>query len=462
MQPIDTTISKFAKALSLTSWGKKLTFVTWQEKDLTILPQISVVADGACRSARELTSATIPAAIKCIGVAAFSCPKLKNVTFKPRTDRDELYIKERAFDATPELTSLVLPLGAITLESNVFGPELKQLRFLGAPPNVAPDTFASATGLKRVEVAPQYLSAYRKLFAAVSDNIKVERYVTPEERREAERKLRQEREQKAKEEAQARKRPLTLRLTIPLRQRCRIRLGQTNVAITPNIISESNLVANIEILPDGEKTPIKVADFKITKHTDWNDMRERPQDFRFDGVPAEKLWSMTPEAPTLAKEIFQAFLTGDADTAERTIRLLAAGRDNYIDRRAKAEVYPVLLIDDIAENLILEYRMLFDPENFDPKKLRFFSMREYQIDDDDEYCRAMSRWGNVHVENLQKIRAARVRGMEAYDLEDEKADDVILWYDFIGYGNDFGTLTNVYLEETGRDPVFYDCTNPPI
>lgn len=480
---IDTSLS-FRKGLSVTpNADSRFTCMPQKARQYHIGSGFTVICDRACRFAQNLTKVTIPATIKCIGKSAFSCPNLTEIIFEERSADDELYIKEKAFEFTKYVTSLVLPLGKIKFEGKVFDYGLRELRLQGPPQDFSKETFKSASSLKTIFVDRKYLQQYRDIIGKWYKNIQVEPYLSPEDI-----VAEKEREEKEREE---RKEYATLRLHLPIKQDCEIRLGKSHLSKTPTVVSQSYLSADIEVIFDESKSSIKIPNFQTSKHLYWNRyLHIVSKHIRSKNKGKETKWKMADEAPRIARESFMDMIEGRGDSATDTLQKIAAGRDDYSNRYKDPDIEPFWFEGENAETITLEYRLRLSPEEFDPENLFFFSMKGSDIEPTDYLCHGLSRWyqqeqydraeierykrdkrelkqmeerhraDNSLLDNLMEDMGLKAKtnysNWNHLALSDGSADDYILWLDFIGYDNQFGTMQNIIWDKAMENRKRYD------
>lgn len=508
MEPLDTKISKFQRFLCLNESGKKLIYIESSEITVKISENLTTICDGACRVARELTSVTIPPTIKCIGISAFSCPKLKEIIFTPRTDNDELYVKEHAFDNTPKLVNIKFPLGKIQFEGNVFGPAVNRITFLGPPPVFAPDTFNLATLLRVVVVNREYIDEYTRIFSEISPKIRVEHILTKEEKQQQ----RKEYIMREKERSEKRKLDATVRVFLPADQACEIRWTKKANSSVPSVVSQSYPIAEIEIECDGRPESKQSHSLKITKLRDWDEVGDKAGDIFAVKKGGYYDWKMYPGAPQIAHDSLKNLTSGGAFAGITILRDMMAARDNYEDRYKSVEYEVAYLKDLTGKGLLLEYRIIIDPEKFDIKQLQFFSFKgEWANDIENKLCGLLSRCSKPRFQNKKALaqykseyarakkqaikerderisrredeKRRRQEGMDWFDrkvdnlfnkekdhpedllldinvcspyLEDTDVDDNIIWYDFIRVADQIGVLMKVYRVEYDDVKILLD------
>lgn len=450
-----------------------------------------VICDRCFRETTKCEVFSMNNAVKCIGEYAFSSPALRLICFSQTNGGSWLWVKDHAFDETPMLTSLELPECQIHLGAHVFGPALEKLRFFSPVlPECEPDTFASATGLRKIIVPRESLDAYTALLSRLCPGAKVEPYLNDDEKKALKKarkeKLNQERIEKEKEK-DARVQDATVRVFLPAGQRTEIRwIEKSSLSSVPTIVSQSHPQAIIEV-QFGKKPDSKCAyKVDITNLKDWDKLRKKIDNFYYNGkkvVYAD--WHMHPKAPKIAHIILSDLLDGNADDSRYTLNYFRSGRDNTKAASILSKDYcEFATLDDLeGQGLMLEYLIKLDPEGFNVGKFTFFSFKGKNVSDHHELCADLSRQDKVRTRNKaslaeyhreleerrelnDKTRRIRQEGMWLFervidnwvspsadegildridDVEEHSdADDNIVWFDFINYADQFGTLMKVY------------------
>lgn len=490
MKPLDTHISGWAVFMTFETWRGRYLLAPAGERRITIASDsnCNVICDRCLRNNSKCEEFFISHAVNCIGEYAFASPTLKQLEFLPDNNGNWLWVKDHGFDGTPSLTTLTLPACNIHLGAHAFGHDLKTIRFLGlTPPECESDTFASARNLTKITVDRASLEAYTAVFSKLCPNVRVEPYISPEEKKAINKKLKEERLEKERKEKEERIVDATVRVFLPAGQRTEIRwIEKSSVSSVPTIVSQSHPQAIIEV-QFGKKPDSKCAyKVDITNLKDWDKLRKKIDNFYYNGkkvVYAD--WHMHPKAPKIAHKILSELLDGNADDSRYTLNYFRSGRDNTKAASILSRDYcEFATLDDLeGQGLMLEYLIKLDPEGFNVGKFTFFSFKGKNVSDHHELCADLSRQEKVRTRNKaslaeyhreleerrelnDKTRRIRQEGMWLFervidnwvspsadegildridDVEEHSdADDNIVWFDFINYADQFGALMKVY------------------
>lgn len=470
------------------SKGNKYLLAPTGKRTITIPAdsRCNVISDRCLRNNSNCEEFLISRPVNCIGEYAFASPKLLKIEFLSNNQGNWLWVKAHGFDETPSLTSLTLPACDIHLGAHAFGPDLKSIRFLGlTPPECDPDAFASARNLTKITVDRASLEAYKAAISKLCPNAKVEPYMTPEEKKAINKKLKEEFLEKERKKKEARLVDATIRVFLPVDQRTEIRwIKKSSISSVPTIVSQSHPQAIIEV--EFAKKPDSKCAYKvdISNLKDWDKLYKKISNYNFYNKKNYAEWYMHPKAPKVAHKLLNNLLNSEADHSTYTFNYFMTGRDKLKDAagylRGKYEFAVLGELD--GQGLLLEYLVKIDPEGFNVGKLAFFSFKgkeAYSI----KLCANLSRKEQVRTRNRANLaeyhkeleeqrkindeeRARRQQGMSFFgrvidnwigpsadqgildsipDIEEQSdSDDNIVWFDFINYADQFGVLMKVY------------------
>lgn len=487
MQPLDTHVGGWARFMLFESWGNKYLLAPSGERRITIAAdsRCNVICDRCLRNNSKCEEFFISRPVNCIGEYAFASPTLLKIEFLSNNQGNWLWVKAHGFDETPSLTSLTLPACDIHLSAHAFGPDLKSIRFLGlTPPECDPDAFASARSLTKITVDREAVDAYTAVFSKLRPGAQIVPYVSPEEKKALNKKLREERLEKQRKEKEARIVDATIRVFLPADQRTEIRWTEkSSTSSVPTVVSQSHPQAIIEV--EFAKKPDSKCAYKvdITNLKDWDKLRKKVKNY-YDTNPKQTYaeWHIHPTAPKIAHEILNNLVNGniyDVTSGVRTVHNFMSDREDPEDGffRSRYEVATLENLD--AQGLLLEYQIKLDSVDFNVGKLSFFSFKGKSVPDDDELCANLSRQmvsNNAQMAEYRREqqeqreindeqRNRRQRGMSFFDrviddwvnpsadkgildrvdsIAESKSDDNIVWFDLINYDTQFGALLKVY------------------
>lgn len=487
MQALDTHVGRFARFMLIESWGGRYLLAPAGERRVTIASDSScnVICDRCLRNNSKCEEFFISRPINCIGEYAFASPTLLQIEFLSDNQGKWLWAKAHAFDETPSLTSLTLPACDIHLGAHAFGPDLKSIRFLGlTPPECEADTFASARSLSKITVDREALDAYTAVFSKLCPNAKVVPYMSPEEKKALNKKLKEERLERERKEKESRKVDATVRVFLPADQRTEIRWTEkSSLSSVPTIVSQSHPQAIIEV--EFAKNPDSKRAYKvdITNLKDWDKLLKKVKNYYDTNTKQDYAeWHIHPTAPEIAHEILNNLAKGklyDVYGGADTLLLFMSGRENPKEARFSTR-YEVATLENLdAQGLMLEYQIQLDSVDFNVGKLSFFSFKEKNVSVDNELFSNLSRQmisNNTQMAEYRREqqeqreindaeRNRRQQGMSFFgrviddwinpsgdkgildrvdNIASSKSDDNIVWFDFINYDTQFGALLKVY------------------
>lgn len=176
-------------------------------------------------------------------------------------------------------------------------------------------------------------------------------------------------------------------------------------------------------------------------------------------------------------------IDGMGDESTYTLMDFMSERDEIKKSSTRVE-YEVATLENLdAQGLMLEYQIKLDPKDFNVGKFSFFSFKGKNVSKHHELCADLSRQDKVRTRNKANLaeyhkeleeqreindekRKIRQQGMPLFirviddwispsadkgildsipDVEEQSdSDDNIVWFDFINYADQFGTLMKVY------------------
>lgn len=487
MQPLDTHVGKFARFMLIESWGGRYLLAPAGERRVTIASDSScnVICDRCLRNNSKCEEFFISRPINCIGEYTFASPTLLQIEFLSDNQGKWLWAKAHAFDETPSLTSLTLPACDIHLGAHAFGPDLKSIRFLGlTPPECEADTFASARSLSKITVDREALDAYTAVFSKLCPNAKVVPYMSPEEKKALNKKLKEERLERERKEKEARKVDATVRVFLPADQHTEIRWTEkSSKSSVPTVVSQSHPKAVIEVEFANKPDDKCAYNVDIAKLRDWDKLRNKILDYYGSGAKGDAYkWHMHPKAPKIAHIMLNNLIDGRGDESTYTLLDFMSGREKITKGLSKVEYEVATLATLDAQGLMLEYKIKLDPQDFNVGKLSFFSFKGKNVSRNHALCANLSRREKVDTRNDAEIakyhreqeeqraindekRKIRQQGMPFFvrviddwigpsadkdilngivDIEHSDSDDNIVWFDIINYDTQFGALMKVY------------------
>lgn len=488
MQPLDTHVGGWAKFLLFESWGNKYLLAPTGKRRITIPAdsRCNVISDRCLRNNSKCEEFLISRPVNCIGEYAFASPTLLKIEFLSNNQGNWLWVKAHGFDETPSLTSLTLPDCDIHLGAHAFGPDLKSIRFLGlTPPECDPDAFASARGLNKITVDRASLDAYTAAFPKLRPGIQIVPYISPAEKKALNKKLKEERLEKERKEMEARIVDATVRVFLPADQRTEIRWTEkSSKSSVPTIVSQSHPQAIIEVEFDKKTDSKRAYKVDITNLKDWDKLCKKIFNYHYAGAHGDAYkWHMHPKAPKIAHEMLNKLIDGMGDESTYTLMDFMSERDEIKKSSTRVE-YEVATLENLdAQGLMLEYQIKLDPKDFNVGKFSFFSFKGKNVSKHHELCADLSRQDKVRTRNRAHLaeyhkeleeqreindekRKIRQQGMPLFvrviddwispsadkgildsipDVEEQSdSDDNIVWFDFINYADQFGTLMKVY------------------
>lgn len=488
MQPLDTHVGGWARFMLFESWGNKYLLAPSGERRITIAAdsRCNVICDRCLRNNSKCEEFFISRPVNCIGEYAFASPTLLKIEFLSNNQGNWLWVKAHGFDETPSLTSLTLPACDIHLSAHAFGPDLKSIRFLGlTPPECDPDAFASARSLTKITVDREAVDAYTAVFSKLRPGTQIVPYISPEEKKALNKKLREERLEKQRKEKEARIVDATIRVFLPADQRTEIRWTEkSSTSSVPTVVSQSHPQAIIEV-EFAKKTDSKCAyKVDITNLKDWDKLCKKIFGYYWSGANGDAYkWHMHPKAPKIAHIILNNLIDSKGDESTYTLLDFMSGRDKINKGPSRVEYEVATLRNLDGQGLMLEYLIKLDPKDFNVGKLSFFSFKGKNVSKDHELCADLSRQDKVRTRNKANLaeyhkeleeqreindekRKIRQQGMPLFvrviddwvspsadkgildsipDVEEQSdSDDNIVWFDIIKYDSQFGTLMKVY------------------
>ena len=328
------------------------------------------------------------------------------------------------------------------------------------------------------------MDAYAAVFSKLRPGVQIVPYISPEEKKALNKKLREEREEKQRKEKEARIVDATIRVFLPADQRTEIRWTEkSSLSSVPTVVSQSHPQAIIEV--EFAKKPDSKCAYKvdISNLKDWDKLRKKVKNYYENNTKQTYAeWHIHPTAPKIAHEILNNLVNGniyDVSSGVRTVHNFMSDREDPEDGFFRSW-YEVATLENLdAQGLLLEYQIKLDSVDFNVGKLSFFSFKGKSVPYDDELCSNLSRQmvsNNAQMAEYRREqqeqreindeeRNRRQRGMSFFDrviddwvnpsagnsildrvdsIADSKSDDNIVWFDLINYDTQFGALLKVY------------------